>query len=381
MTAFSRADDSLLARWWWTVDRWMLLLIGLLFGTGLILSFSASTAMADRLGAPDFYFTVRQGLYILVSAGVMLGISLLPVATARRVAILVLPVALLLTLLTLAAGSQYQGASRWLSLGGVSLQPSEILKPAFIVVSAWLISLGMQGRAFPGHQLALVTYGLCAVALILQPDYGQTFLLGMVLGLQFLISGLSLVWIGGLVLAGLVTFTLAYLYVPHVHARVAAFLDPAAHDTYQIDRALEAFRHGGLIGAGPGEGVVKQHLPDAHSDFIFALAGEEFGSIACLGIVAVFSVIVLRGLMRVSRADSPFVVLAVGGLLSLFGLQALINMATSLMLIPPKGMTLPFISYGGSSMLGFGLAMGLVLALTRGLDIDQRLPAGRWRWA
>ncbi len=381
MIAFSRADDSLLARWWWTVDRRMLFMVGTLYLAGLILAFSASTTIAERQGTSDFYFAIRQAAFIAISAGILFGVSLLSPVNARRLAIVVFPVALLLTLLTLASGEQYQGASRWLSIAGQSLQPSEILKPAFITVSAWLIALGMQARDFPGRRLALAVFALCATLLIGQPDYGQTFLLAMVLSLQLLISGLPLLWIGGLGASGLAAFVLAYIHVPHVHARVEAFLDPASHDTYQVDRALEAFRNGGLIGAGPGEGEVKRYLPDAHNDFIYALAGEEFGSLACLGIVAIFAIIVLRGLLRLSQAESPFEMLAVGGLLSLFGLQALINMASNLMLIPPKGMTLPFISYGGSSMIGFGFTMGLVLALTRGLQVYDSLPAGRWRWA
>jgi cell division protein FtsW len=272
----------------------------------------------------------------------------------------------LLLVLTLLLGTEIKGASRWLHLFGVSIQPSEFVKPCLAVTAAWMFAAQRDEQAqIPGNLIAIALVALVSALLLLQPDLGQTFVVVAVWSLQFFVAGLPMVWVAGLVLAGLSLIVGAYFLLPHVADRIDTFLNPAAGDRYQVNRSLEAFERGGLLGQGPGEGTVKQTLPDAHSDFIFAVAGEELGAIACLIIVALFAFIVLRGFSRLLQEDNLFVLLAATGLLTQFGLQAMINMGSSLHLMPTKGMTLPFISYGGSSLLALALGMGMVLALTR----------------
>jgi len=364
MSALSRTDDSLVARWWWTVDRWLLLALALLLIAGMVLAFGASTPKAQDLGLPAFYFVKRQAVYLALAAAAMLAVSMLAPATVRRAGILLFGLALLVTAATLFFGPEYNGARRWLSLGGVALQPSEFLKPALVMISAWLLAGAMEDDTFPGRRISAGLWGVSAAVLMLQPDVGQAMLVSAVWGVQLLLSGAGAMWIGGLVALGIAGSVLAYLLLPHVSERIDAFL-ASGEAGYQVETALNALRAGGLFGRGPGEGSVKKVLPDAHTDYVFAVAGEEFGMVACLGILALFAVIVLRGLMRLAEESDPFVLLAAGGLLALVGLQALFNIGVNLALLPPKGMTLPFISYGGSSMLALGMAMGAVLALTR----------------
>ena len=380
MSVLSRSDDSLIARWWWTVDRWLLVTLALLLAVGLILTFGASTPVAERLGLPVFYFAKRQVVFMAASVVVMGLVSLASVHTVRRGAIFLFALSLVLMVLTLLIGPEYKGATRWIPLGNFTLQPSEFLKPSLIVVCAWLFAGAMEDKDFPGRSIASGLFIIAAVLLVAQPDVGQFILLSMVWGMQLVLAGLPLLWIGGLVLGGAVALGLCYLMIPHVTSRIDRFLDPASGDTYQVDTALNAFRAGGIFGRGPGEGAVKKVLPDAHTDYIFAVAGEEFGTIACLVILTLFAVIVMRSLMLLTEEDDPFVVLATGGLITLFGLQAMINIGVNLALLPSKGMTLPFISYGGSSMLALGLSMGMVLALTRRNRFEgkSQIRAGRW---
>ncbi len=365
MIAFARSDNSVVTRWWWEVDRWLLLTIVVLIGVGFLLTLAASPSVAERLGLDSFHFAKRQLLFLLMALATIVGVSILSPKGVRRLAIAMLLVSVGLVILTLFIGAEIKGATRWLSLGSFSLQPSEFLKPAFIVCSAWMLAEQYKTPTFPGKKIAFSVFGIVAVVLVLQPDFGQTFLIASIFGGQLLLAGLPIIWvfgIGGLGIGGLVT---AYYMVPYIQSRIDVFLDPASGDSYQIDTALNAFRAGGLFGRGPGEGAVKRVLPDAHADYIFAVAGEEFGAIACLGILGLFAVIVIRGLARLLEEEEPFVVLAAGGLLALFGLQAFINLAVNLAVLPSKGMTLPFISYGGSSMLALAITMGMVLALTR----------------
>jgi len=364
MTVLSRADDSLIADWWWTVDRWLLLALALLLAAGVILAFGASTPKAEDLGLPPFYFVKRQGVYLLLAAAVMIGISLLAPKTIRRGGILLCLLALAMTAVTLFVGPEFNGARRWLSVAGMTVQPSELLKPAFVITSAWLLAGAMEDRQFPGRRLSAALWALSVCLLAFQPDVGQAVLVSMVWGAQLMLSGAGAVWIAALGSFAILGAAAAYVLLPHVSARIDAFLAPGGAG-YQVETALNALRAGGLFGRGPGEGAVKKVLPDAHTDYIFAVAGEEFGSLACLGILALFAVIVLRGLARLAEETDPFVLLAVGGMLALVGLQALFNVAVNLALLPPKGMTLPFISYGGSSMVALGAGMGAVLALTR----------------
>lgn len=373
----ARSDNSVISRWWWTVDRWFLAAVLALVSVGLVLTLAASPSVADRLGLESFHFVKRQAVFLVAGLSVMVVVSMMNPKGIRRLAFVMFPMALIGILLTLFIGPEIKGASRWLPVAGFSLQPSEFLKPAFAVLSAWMLSEQFRHPEFPGRSIAVGLFAVCALLLVLQPDFGQTILLAMVLVAQLMLAGLPLRWLAGSAALGLTLLMLAYFTVPHVESRIDGFFDPANSDTYQIDTALNAIRSGGLIGVGPGEGTVKKILPDAHSDFIFAVAGEEFGAIACLAILALFGVVVMRGLSHLMEEDDPFVVYAAGGLIALFGLQALINISVNLAVLPAKGMTLPFISYGGSSMLALALAMGMVLALTRGSGNASRAKASR----
>jgi cell division protein FtsW len=367
MPTLSRADDSVLGRWWWTVDRWTLGAVGTLIGFGYVMMLAASPAVAERLGSSRDVFILKQVLFLAAAGAIAVAVSLLPPRSVRRLAIIGCVIALALTAATMAVGTEVKGARRWISLPGLTVQPSEFLKPCFAVVAAWLIAEGRRTRRFPGKLLALVIFLAIALLLKSQPDVGMLAVITAVFFAQLYIDGLNLVLVGigvtGFGLAGVG----AYMFFPHVQKRVESFLHPGngVGGDYQPRTALEAFGNGGLLGRGPGEGRVKDVLPDAHADFVFAVAGEEFGMIICLIIVSVFAFIVLRGLVRLLNEEDRFVVLSCTGLLSGFGLQAFINMASSLQLIPTKGMTLPLISYGGSSAIAVALGMGMLLALTR----------------
>ena len=282
-----------------------------------------------------------------------------------RAALIGYLLALVLCFATLLLGPEIKGATRWLALGGASLQPSELLKPCTAVVAAWIFAISQREPEFPGYRFAFGLWLLSVTPLMLQPDVGQAFVITAVWGLQFFLAGLPLVWVVALVALALGALVVAYHALPHVTYRIDSFLDASAGDRYQVNRSIEAFANGGLFGRGPGEGTVKALLPDSHSDFIFAVAGEELGLFACLMILLLFAFIVLRGFSRVIQDSNLFALLASAGLLTQFGLQAVINMASTLSLMPTKGMTLPFISYGGSSLLALALGMGWMLALTR----------------
>ncbi len=365
MISLARTDTSIVGQWWWTVDRWTLVAIIALMGFGAVLMLAASPAAAGRIGLGEFQLAGRQLLYMPFAAMAVIGLSLLTPRSIRRLAVIGLLVGIVLLLLTLLVGGETKGATRWLSLLGLSLQPSEFVKPCFAVTAAWMFAAERSGAGIPGTSIAAALWLIVVTLLLMQPDIGQAFLLSAVWAAQFFLAGLSLLWVGLMAVAALVAMTAAYFLFPHVAQRINGFLDPASRDSYQIERSIEAFTNGGLLGRGPGEGTVKIHLPDAHSDFIFAVAGEELGLIACLMIVGLFAFIVLRGLARLLQENDLFILLAVSGLLVQFGLQALINMASSLHLMPTKGMTLPFISYGGSSLMALGAGMGMLLALTR----------------
>jgi cell division protein FtsW len=362
---FARIDQRPVARWWWTVDRWSLGALALLIGFGAVMSMAASPAVAERLGYAPLHFAERHLVTVPVALAIMILVSLLPPRTVRRVALIGFAIAVALLALTFVVGVEIKGARRWINLPGLSLQPSEFVKPTFIVVAAWLFAEQKERPGFPGNAISMVLFvGLIAM-LIKQPDLGMAVVVALVWFAQFFMAGLRLYWVAAGTIAGVGGFVGAYLWLPHVTSRINRFLDPAAGDSYQVNRSMEAFANGGWWGKGPGEGTVKDVLPDAHADFVFAVAGEEFGLVVCVLIVAVFAFIVLRGFSRLLQEGNFFVVLSATGLLIQFGLQAIINMASTLHLIPTKGMTLPFLSYGGSSMLALALGMGMMLALTR----------------
>ena len=363
--AFSRADTSVLGIWWWTVDRWLLAAIILLMGIGALLVMSASPPVADRINVDSFHFVTRQFVFLGMATVCMFAISLLPVKWVRRLASFMFLGVLFLLIITPFIGSDIKGAVRWINVAGINLQPSEFLKPAFAVVIAWMFAEGRLNPNFPGYIVSSLMLAVCIFLLMIQPDFGQTVVITSIWSVQIFLAGLPIILVFCLGLGAVGLAVTAYLILPHVQSRVDRFLDPASGDSYQIERSMEAFMSGGIMGRGPGEGWVKNSIPDAHSDFIFAVAGEEFGLLFCVLVVGVFSFIIMRGLSRLMGERNLFVVLAVTGILVQFGLQAVINMASTLQLVPPKGMTLPFVSYGGSATIGIAIGMGFVLALTR----------------
>lgn len=362
----SRADRTVLSEWWWTVDRLLLGSLFVLMMIGVVLCLAASPPIAARLGIPDpFHFVQRQVLFLIPAAAVMVITSFLSPRTIRRVCMVVFLVFLALLFATLVLGPEVKGARRWLMIAGITVQPSEFLKPAFVVLAAWLFAESGKRPEMPAQLLAIGLLGVVLLPLVLQPDFGQTMLIALVWGALFFLAGLRWIWMVGLIGTGVTGAVAAYHLVPHVKKRIDRFLDPDSGDTYQIDTALESFRHGGWFGQGPGEGTVKRILPDGHTDFIFAVAAEEFGIILCLILLALFAFIIIRALSRALDEQDPFARFAATGLALLFGLQASINMMVNVHLMPAKGMTLPFISYGGSSLISLAFGMGMLLALSR----------------
>ncbi len=365
MSSVARTDTSLVGKWWWTVDRWSLGALALLVMFGALMVFAASPAVALRLDLGSYHFVQRQLMLLPVGVAFMLAFSLPDPLQIRRLACLGFAGCVVLMVLTPIFGAEIKGARRWLSLGGFSLQASEFLKPCFIVVAAWMFAEWRRTPGFPGHWISIGLYLMVVGLLLAQPDLGQTVVVTAVWFGQFFLAGLPTALVVSLIGTGAVGLVGAYFLFSHVRDRVDRFLDPAGSDTYQVDRSLEAFANGGLMGTGPGEGEVKGLLPDAHADFVFAVAGEEFGAIVCLLLILVFGFLVLRGFLRLISESDLFILIAAAGLLAQLGLQSFVHMASSLQLIPAKGMTLPFISYGGSSLLALSIGMGMMLGLTR----------------
>jgi len=361
----SRAQRTALANWWWTVDRWLLAALGILILAGMILTMAASPPVAERIGLPTFHFVNRQALALIPAVAVLIGVSFLTPRQVRRMAVILFVAAMGLIIVALLFGHEVKGSRRWI----FGVQPSEFLKPAFVILVAWGFSEGGKRRDVPGTLIAILLWPLTIVPLMLQPDFGQTMLVSLVWMALFFMAGLHWFWVAGLGGFGASGVLLAYKFVPHVRARILKFIDPASgngvSDTFQVDTALETIKSGHWLGKGPGEGTVKRILPDAHTDFIFAVTGEEFGILACIALCSVFGFIVVRGLVKASRNEDPFCAFAGAGLVMLFGVQAAINMSVNLHLMPAKGMTLPFISYGGSSLVSVALGMGFLVAVTR----------------
>lgn len=362
---FQRNDTRVLARWWWRVDKSFLICLLLLLAIGMILNLAASPSVAERIGLQPFYFITRHLFMIPLALVSVMGISLLPDKRVKGFVLVAFAMAYALLLLTLVFGSEVKGATRWISLAGFSIQPSEILKPLFAVLTAWILSKKYEGESFRGFLWAGVLYICVVTPLLMQPDLGMSVLISAAVGVQFFLAGLPLILVLGLALTGILGLIAAYFLFHHVQSRVDGFLGSGGSEPYQVQKSLEAFQNGGLFGMGPGEGVVKSQIPDVHSDFIFAAAGEEFGFFMCLGIVVLIGILILHGFLRASREKDLFKLLSVSGILAQIGFQGMINMASTLHLMPTKGMTLPFISYGGSSLLGMAIAMGLLLLMTR----------------
>jgi len=360
----SRVDRGPLADWFWTIDRFFLAAFILLMGIGFMLSFAASPAVAERLGLDSFHFVERHALFLIPSIAVMVGLSLFSPRQIRRTAIILLVVALAMMVLALFFGIEVKGARRWVNFGSLSIQPSEFMKPAFVVVCAWLFAEHARQPEIPGNLFAIILFGIVGALLVAQPDIGQTILTSAVWGGMFFMAGMPWLWIvllGGLGVGGVAT---AYYMLPHVAGRIDRFWTGEG-DTFQVDTARDAIINGNWFGLGPGEGIYKRIIPDSHTDFIFSVAAEEFGILFCMVLVAIFGFIVLRGLGHAFRERNDFNRFAVAGLVLQLGVQSMINISVNLELIPAKGMTLPLISYGGSSMIAVAVTAGFILALTR----------------
>ena len=371
MISFSRTNNSIFGRWWWTVDRPMLFAFFLMIAFGILMAMAATPMVAARIGIEKFYFLKRHLLYIIPSLMIMFSVSILDNRNLKKFALVLYLISIFLIFMTLIFGMEIKGARRWISLLGFSIQPSEFAKPALIIITAWMFSKQQKEPEFPGKIVAFVFYLVVALLLVLQPDIGMLVVVsGVWFGMLFL-NGLPIIYLVGLLIFGLSGFVLAYLFLPHVTARVDKFLDPSAGDHYQITKSLDAFSAGGLFGVGPGEGIVKKNLPDAHADFVFSVLGEEFGFFVCVLLVILVAFIVIYGMIRLLKDSNLFSIFATTGLLAQFGLQSFINMASSLHLIPTKGMTLPFISYGGSSMFAISITAGMILALGRKKSIGS----------
>ncbi len=372
----SRVRRTPLTEWWWTIDRLLLAAFAVLMLAGVVLSLAASPPVATRIGLDSFHFFNRHVVFLVPSLVVLIATSFLSPRYVRRSALIVFCVALALIVATLAFGVEVKGSKRWITLIGISIQPSELAKPAFTVLIAWLFAESAKRPEMPATLIASALVAMLATLLVLQPDLGQTLLVVGVWSVLLFLAGIRKIWIAGLFVLGVGGMFAAYLVLPHVASRFRRFTDPASGDTFQVDTAIESFLRGGWFGQGPGEGTVKQILPDSHTDFVFAVAAEEFGILLCLVLLALFAFVVIRTLTHAMRNDDQFARFAASGLAVLFGAQAAINMAVNLHLIPSKGMTLPFISYGGSSMISMAYGMGMLLALTRTRSSVERESIG-----
>ncbi len=365
MIAFSRLNKSKIANWWWTVDKITLGLLMLIIFIGAFLVFSASPPVARTNNFSDYHFIKKQIVFIFGALVILFSTSMMRLKNIRRLSIVGYIVFFILMGITLFAGYETKGASRWIRVLGFTLQPSEFIKPTFVVVSAWLLEGAKKFDDFPGSVLSGGLYLMTVTMLLLQPDIGMTVVVTCVWVFQLFLAGLPLLLVSVLGICGVLAGVGAYFTFGHFHDRVQQFLFSGGELSYQVKKSMEAFENGNLLGRGPGEGVVKLHLPDAHTDFIFAVAGEEFGVWLCLLIIACFAIIVVRALYLSLKDNNLFIIYASSGLAASFGLQSIINMASTLHLMPTKGMTLPFMSYGGSSIFASALGMGMLLALTR----------------
>ena len=360
----TRSRKSHISDWWWTIDKVQLGSIVLLIIFGIVLNLAASPPIAEKLSLNQYYFVKRQFLFFILGILVMFFFSFLNLKNLRRLCLIIFITSLITIFFLNIFGTPIKGATRWLDLGIISVQPSEFAKPTFIVLISWFLSESIV-KTVPSKIISLMLYSLFAFGLILQPDIGQTILITLAASIIYFISGMPLI-VGFIIfILSLIGIGLSYLYVDHFYQRLNIFFNPSLGDTYQIDTAYNAILQGGWFGVGPGEGVIKNILPDAHTDFIFAVAAEEFGLISCFIIISLFAFIVYRGLSRSLKQENLFAKIATIGLTSLICIQVGINIAVNLGIVPTKGMTLPFISYGGSSALSIAMTFGLILAFTR----------------
>ena len=375
----SPRSHSRLIQWWWSIDRVALCIILALIAFGLVMVATASPSVATRVGLPSYHFVMRHVMFMVPALIALLGLSLVNPRHIPKIAIALFIAAVIGVITSLFFGSEIKGATRWIRLFGFSVQPSEFLKPSLIILSAWCLNRQRSDTSFPGFVAAMGIYGLSALLLLSQPDFGMFFLLTLVFAVQIFLIGCPLRYIFVLATAGFLAIGLAYISLSHVQSRIDRFLFPEGGDTYQIDRSREAFMNGGWIGTGPGQGTVKNRVPDVHSDFIFTAIGEEWGFLFTCLLVGIFGYLYYHLFMRFARTESLFTLLAGTGLTFMLVAQSFIHMGSALELIPAKGMTLPLISYGGSSLVAVCTAFGLILALSRGLN-DDRKKRANWRY-
>ena len=366
---YGRSDTSAMGRWFWEIDKVLLLLLAVLIGIGLIAVAAASPAAGHRYSGgsvrfSELYFFWRQLAWIALGIPVMIAVSMMPKERLRRMSLFGAAFFFVLLIFVPVLGFEVNGAKRWIELGVGQLQPSEFLKPFFVVALAWLLSLKEGDKSLPVYPLSALLVGAIAFLLMQQPDFGSTIIFAAVWIAMLALAGVNMRILIGLGVAGVVGIVLAYFFYDVATARIDEFLFGAG-DSFQTDNAMRTLTAGGLFGMGPGGGTRKFGLPEPHTDYIFSVIGEEFGLIACLAIAGLYLGIVARVLIKLLDEDNSFAILAAAGLAVQFGLQALINMMVNVQLAPSKGMTLPFISYGGSSMLALSIAMGLLLAFTR----------------
>ncbi|PFG63966.1 cell division protein FtsW [Thioclava sp. ES.031] len=361
-----RAGEPVLPKWWRTIDKWALGAVLALFGLGMLLGLAASVPLAERNGLEPFYYVKRQAFFGVVALGVMLGISMLDPKQVRRLGVIGFVGAFVAVMLLPVLGTDFgKGAVRWYSFGFASIQPSEFLKPGFVIISGWFMAAAHDVGGPKGRLYSFLLMVIIVVALALQPDFGQASLVLFAWSVMYFISGAPialLTGIGALTVAG---GFFAYNFSEHFARRINGFLSTDVDPRTQIGYATNAIQEGGFFGVGVGQGSVKWSLPDAHTDFIIAVAAEEYGLILVLVIIALYATVVIRSLLRLMRERDPFTRLAGAGLACAFGVQAIINMGVAVRLLPAKGMTLPFVSYGGSSVIASGIAVGMLLALTR----------------
>ena len=372
---FARDRKTPIAEWWWTIDKQLLSALILLMAVGMLLSFAASPPVAERLGLSPWHFIIRHAMFDLLALPVLIGTSFLGHRQARFAALGVLIVSVVLLWLTLKLGVEVKGAKRWISFAGNTIQPSEFVKPAFAVIGAWLFSESMQHKGLPARIIATLIMAAIVGGLLLQPDIGQTALVLSTWAALLFLSGISWFLIVGLAGLGVGGLFGAYYVFPHFAKRIDSFINPEGGNTYQVDKALSSLLEGGWFGRGPGESMAKRVIPDAHADYVFSAAAGEFGILFCLCLVALIVFIVLRAMSGAQRQSTLYARLAVSTLAVQFGLQCAINLAVNLNLIPPKGMTLPFVSYGGTSTIAIAFGMGLMLALTRKRP-EERMATG-----
>lgn len=360
------AGEPILPKWWRTLDKLSMSCVLILFVIGLLLGLAASPPLAARNGFEPFHYVQRQAMFGGMAIVAMLLTSMMSPTLVRRLAVLGFLASFAALALLPVFGTDFgKGAVRWYSLGFASVQPSEFLKPGFMVVAAWMLAASQQINGPPGRAWSFLLCAVIVMMLVLQPDFGQACLVLFGWGVMYFVAGapmLLLVAMAGLVVLG---GTLAYSNSEHFARRIDGFLSAEVDPTTQLGYASNAIREGGLFGVGVGEGQVKWSLPDAHTDFIVAVAAEEYGLVLVLIIIALYALIVVRSLFRLMRERDPFIRLAGTGLVSMFGVQAMINMGVAVRLLPAKGMTLPFVSYGGSSLIAGGIAVGMLLAMTR----------------